>query len=1098
MKQVVLLIFISLFLPASPLPAFDQVDLSKAPIFVRQGFEPAWTDLTCFDDQWLKIPVSDNSRHPVQVRMLKLKDLPGRRPFSLKRFAPMTFSFAIPFNIPEREAEKPGSLGLFIGSIGVNWEIYLNGHSILREIYTNDAGKILHKRSLNNIAVELDKQFIKPRKNILMFKIIGDPTDPETGFYTGFPFFIHLYDQALEKTRAPFTRVLIFLYLLVGIYFLYLYKKSRQDLSHLFFGLFCVVYFSYKFSMDHMLIRLLSHTGITHRIELISLFLLIPMILGFFDTILSRTISLFSKCYALFALILILFCFFAPHAFLSDLLRLFQVSIPMAYLHIVIYFYNTWYRQLTDKTRFKALFSTLEGRLFMGITICFFIGMIDISRSMFYLTTYQLSQYVFFLLSFPMGFAMIQQFIQAQQELIDSQRMVAQSRQEAIDNLKRADKLKDEFLAATSHELKTPLHGIIGLTQTALEKQTSRSDPGLIRCLQTSLASARRLAILIDDLLDYSRLKNNDLNLSLAPVDLYSVTDVVFALLKPLADKKQITLYNEIPGNSTFVMADENRVYQILQNLVTNAIKFNNKGMVKIYAVLKDNFIVTSVKDSGIGIKPEELSAVFQSFVQLDSSVTRQYQGMGLGLSITRTLVKQHGGDIWVDSVPGAGSTFSFSLPVSDQKPDSIDQREKISRLIQGTGLGPEEEDRTRDTGQSESPATVLVVDDDPVNLHIVEDYLSVGYDVVTMPGGARALSYLEKNEKPDLILLDIMMPEISGLEVCQKIRHTYSFDKLPIIFLSAKNQVADLTQGFSLGANDYLSKPFSKDELLTRVRYHIDFNSQVETAGRRLSGLKDFCSDLKNFRGEKQLADVIHKLLIDQIPINSAMVFNLQDHQVSAAFPKDLDTSCFEYQADQMPISENPVIQPLSLTSMDGQGWIMKFRTSLLENYCFLLYRTCAMGTFTRADKEFAVMVMQEAARVKNNIQNFIKDETILKNYLALNSRMDDIYFIQADRQFCRILFEGERTFVDFDWSLGDMETYFDEKKLFRVHRSFMINPQKSIQAEKEKGSRDFSLRFTAPHIADIMEKLDNFQGIKLSRAKEKICRKKFPGWFK
>ncbi|MCP4023203.1 MAG: response regulator [Desulfobacteraceae bacterium] len=1102
-RSFVLSIFVLLFFFHPSLLAFEPVDLTQTPLYVRQGFDPAWTTLNNFDHQWLAISGAQNGNRPVQVRRLALKGLPDRFPFSLKTYYPKTFSFAVPFSISQEEALKPGSLGLFIGSIGVNWQIFLNGHSIVREIYTNGAGDILHDRSLNNIAVELDKRFIRPGENVLLFKIIGDPTDPETGFYVGFPFFISRYDQALEKTRLPFTRVLISLYLLIGLYFLYLFKKSRQDLSYFFFGLFCVSYFFYKLSMDNKLILLFSGTSITHRTEFVALFLLFPMILGFLDTFLTKWISRFSFAYSLFAFVLIIFCFFAPPAFLHDQLRLFQASIPIAYFHILILFYNKWYKKIAGKNRFKAFFNTLEGRLFMGITICFFIGMVDVGRSIFYVTTYQLSQYVFFLITFPMGLAVVQQFTQAQKELFNSQRQIVQSKQEAIDYLKRADRLKDEFLAATSHELKTPLHGIIGITQMALEKHVTKNEPALFKGLQTALGSARRLSILIDDILDYSRLRNNDLKLLIGSVDLHSVTEVVIALLNPLADKKNIVLCNDLPVNGVYALADENRVYQIIQNLITNAVTFTPGGQIKIYAELKGDVVVTSVKDSGIGIKQDKLETVFQSFTQLDSSETRTYQGMGLGLSITKHLVEQHGGTIWVESQPGAGSTFSFSLPATQEQPDRTAHQEMLSRLLPGEEAAPDKMEtngpsgnkNTQDPSLLNNAPTILVVDDDPVNLQIVEDYLGAEYQVITFPGGNEALSYIEDNDMPDLILLDIMMPQISGLEVCQQIRYTHGFDKLPIIFLSAKNQVADLTQGFSLGANDYLSKPFSKHELLTRVGYHIDFNTQVETASRRLGALKNFCSDLKNFKGKENLVKAVHNLLTTHIHNTGALVF--QDQQLFINSSKKIDATVFVAEINQLPLDGDPVISPFQVPGSRDNGWIMKLRTAYLENYSFLLYRDNAMGAFNRADKEFSQTVLQEVTSVKSNIQNFIQDELVLKKYLDLSARIEEIYFIQADRQFSRILFEGERTLIDFDWSLGDIETYFDEKKLLRVHRSFIINPKKSIQARKEKGSRDFSLLFTIPHVADIMENLDDFQGIKLSRTKEKMCKTTYPHWF-
>lgn len=1089
--------------------AFERLDLSRAPMVFRQGFEAAWTGQVEFNDPWQRIPSAEKKGYPIQVRMLDLQGIPDRMPFSLKKYPTAEFSFAVDFTIPEKEAEKPGSLGLFLGSIGVNWEIFLNGHSISRQIYLNDENRIVHERSLSNISIEMDKQFIRPGKNVLFFRIIGDPADPETGFYTGFPFFIDRYDVVFKKTLNPFTRILISLYLLIGIYFLYLYRKSRSDLSHLFFGLFCVAYFSYKLAMDYGVIELFSHTGTTHRIEFISLFCLIPMILGFFDTILTRKISRFSKGYGGFALVLICFCFFAPHAFLHDLLRVFQLSIPVAYFHILIYFYRNWYGEISAGDRFSALFRRLEGRLFMGITICFIIGMVDVFRSMFYITTYQLSQYVFFLLSFPMGLAIVQQFTETQRSLINSQRLIAQSRQQAIDNLKRADRLKDEFLAATSHELKTPIHGIIGITQTALEKHAGKSDSPLAKSLRTTLASAKRLAILIDDILDYSRLKNQDLKLSVKPVDLHSVSTVLITLFKPLADKKQIQIINNIPATGAYVTADENRIYQILQNLINNALKFTPLGRIELYVSAADGFIETHVKDTGIGIDPKQQTAIFKSFTQLEDSENRQYEGIGLGLSITRHLVEQHGGTIRVDSSPGKGADFAFTLPAADEIPESEKQQETLATLIRGTDFAPdntiEPEAKPRDkesrtplpVEQKTDQPAVLVVDDDPVNLQIVTEYLGETHHVITVSSGQKCLAYLEENPLPDLVLLDIMMPGLSGFDVCRKIRESFGSDKLPVIFLSAKNQVSDLTQGFTLGANDYLSKPFSRSELLTRVGYHIDFNSKVRTAGKRIGALKDFCKELKNFKTRENLVRAIHTLLFEQLGVDGSVVVHLPDRQIFDRSGHSTDPDFIQSQIREVPIHEEPVIHPFDTPEGSEQGWVMKLRISHLEEYAFLFFKNSTTGGFSDDDLEFAGAVIRETLAVKNNIRVLIRDEQVLQKYLDLNSRLDDIYFIQADRQFCRILFEGERTLTDYDWSLGDIETFFDETRLLRVHRSFMINPQKGIRAAKEKGGRDYFLEFTLPYINDIIKNLDDFPGIRLSRAKEKICKTNYPGWF-
>lgn len=1072
--------------------AFEPIDLTQTTIYVRQGFDKKWLNLQPSDKDWFLVPGSSSGNRPVQIRNFNFQGIPKHTPFSLKSFTPEEFTLTVFFSLETMQIIQPGSLGLFIGSIGVNWEIYLNGHKVHQEVYQNKAEEILRARSLTNQVIELDKQFCRPGDNILNFRIIGDPADPETGFYVGHPFFIDRYKDALKKTREPLTLILISLYLLIGLFFIYLFLDNRQELSYLFFGLFCIDYFAYKLVKSNIFLELVTDTITRNRLEYIFLFLLIPNILGFIDAFLTRRVTRFVQVYSIFALILILFCLWTSCAFMHDLLRLFQFSIPIAFLHVFICFYETWYKKTKKTSSFKALVFSIKGTLLTGITICFVFGMIDVFRSFYYLTKYQISQYVFFLMTFPMGLALIQQFNNNRKELLNSQRVIAESRQLAIDNLEKADKLKDEFLANTSHELRTPIHGIMGITQAAMEQSRAANNSALQNSLHTVLSSARRLSILIDDILDYSRLKSSDIKLILQPVDIFTVSEVVIALSRPLADKKNLCIINEIKKDSDYVLADENRIYQILQNLVNNAIKFTEEGSVVLSAVPKEDHLVISVKDTGMGIEADKLETIFISFRQVDSSASRQYQGMGLGLSITKHLVKSHKGKIWVESQPGSGSTFFFSLPLTHEKPEADKEQAVVSRLRNDHQIKAIEGKERKRNGEH----TILVVDDDPVNLQIVEDYLCDEYKVVTASNGKEALHHLTDNGKADLVLLDIMMPGISGLEVCERIRRTYSFDKLPIIFLSAKNQVSDLTQGFSLGANDYLSKPFSKGELLTRIRYHIDFNKQVEISSRRLSALKNFSGDLKNFKSKEQLSKAIYELLSKQVKADKIILFQENTPLLCNKNIDKIPAPLIQCNDKNIP-HEEVVVEPFSLSAAEESGVVMKFRMEYLNEYIFLMYRSSSMGIFNQADTEFISSVIREVGSVKKNIQNFIQDETVLKKYLQIQSRIDDIYFIQADRQYCKILFEGERELRDFDWSLGDIETYFEEKLLLRVHRSFMVNPNKSITAVKEKGSRDYTIMFRVPHIADIISNMPDFKGVKLSRAKEQKCKKEFGHWF-
>ncbi|WP_370476478.1 tetratricopeptide repeat protein [Tamlana flava] len=390
--------------------------------------------------------------------------------------------------------------------------------------------------------------------------------------------------------------------------------------------------------------------------------------------------------------------------------------------------------------------------------------------------------------------------------------------------LKQIDQLKDQFLANTSHELRTPLNGIIGISESLKDGAAGKLSAKAMENLDMIANSGKRLSNLVNDILDFSKLKNQDLKLAMQPVDLYSVTKLVLKVSETLVDGKSIRLINSIPKDIALVEADENRVQQILYNLIGNAIKFTEEGKVEIQAANLDGKVAVAIADTGIGIPENKFEDIFKSFEQIDGSRIRDYGGTGLGLSVTKQLVELHGGDIEVHSKVGEGSTFTFTLPVSDKT------REDLSE-IDPAGIEEKVQRTTPENSQLVSPLEnkdsfdikILIVDDEPINRRVLENHLNLaGYQVFEASNGKEALELVEKNDF-DLILLDIMMPRMSGYEVCEIIRKTYSPSELPIVMLTAKNRVSDLVTGFNLGANDYLTKPFSKNELLSRIKMHLN-----------------------------------------------------------------------------------------------------------------------------------------------------------------------------------------------------------------------------------------------------------------------------------
>ncbi|MCJ8274044.1 MAG: ATP-binding protein, partial [Psychrosphaera sp.] len=295
---------------------------------------------------------------------------------------------------------------------------------------------------------------------------------------------------------------------------------------------------------------------------------------------------------------------------------------------------------------------------------------------------------------------------------------------------------------------------------------------------------------------------------------------------KPLIKDKNLELLNAVPADLPAALADENRLQQILHNLVGNAVKFTDAGSVTVTAVATDEQLTLSVTDTGIGIDQSQFATIFASFEQIEGDSQRSHSGTGLGLSISKQLVELHGGTITVESQLGHGSTFSVTLPVAQEKaPVNPNTNTNISTTPTVAHLHQLEDDEsvTFQISEQGNQSRILLVDDEPVNRQVLHNHLSLqNYQLVEAACGEQALEAIKNDGPFDLILLDIMMPKISGYEVCTKLRETFSANDLPVIFLTARNQVADMVQSFAVVANDFLSKPVSKHELLTRVETHL------------------------------------------------------------------------------------------------------------------------------------------------------------------------------------------------------------------------------------------------------------------------------------
>ncbi|NOU95322.1 response regulator [Paenibacillus sp. LMG 31456] len=400
------------------------------------------------------------------------------------------------------------------------------------------------------------------------------------------------------------------------------------------------------------------------------------------------------------------------------------------------------------------------------------------------------------------------------------------------EQLKKADKLKDQFLANTSHELRTPLHGIMNIAQTIVAKEKEKLNASSLKDMELLITISRRMSHMLGDLLDVARLKEHRIVLQQKPLQIQTVVPGVIGMLKFMVEGKPIELNMNIADSMPLVMADEKRLVQVLYNLLHNALKYTEAGTISVSAETVNGQAVIHVSDTGVGMNEETQARAFLPYEQGDYGIS-DGRGIGLGLSICKQLVELHGGALTVRSEPGKGSVFSFNLPLlaNSSNLGSVQNQLQFHQITEqseylssrfffpDTTIGELAASVLIPPVLNDGKVNILVVDDDPVNLNVLVGILSAEpYHITTANSGREVLELLD-TQQWDLLIADVMMPNMSGYELTQRVREHYSVSELPVLLLTARSQTADIYAGFSSGANDYVTKPVDALELKYRIR---------------------------------------------------------------------------------------------------------------------------------------------------------------------------------------------------------------------------------------------------------------------------------------
>ncbi|AFZ04351.1 GAF domain-containing protein [Calothrix sp. PCC 6303] len=420
---------------------------------------------------------------------------------------------------------------------------------------------------------------------------------------------------------------------------------------------------------------------------------------------------------------------------------------------------------------------------------------------------------------------------QLQQELTERQQAEAklthsnQKLEISNQQLARATRLKDEFLANMSHELRTPLNAILGMTEGLQEQVFGTINTKQLKALETIERSSSHLLELINDILDVAKIEAGQIELDYTSTSVSHLCESSLVFIKQQALQKRIQLQIKLPGNLPELLVDERRIRQVLINLLNNALKFTpEKGQITLEVMqlppdissidsTEQYFLQFAVIDTGIGISPENINKLFQPFVQIDSSLNRQYAGTGLGLALVKRIVELHGGRVGLTSELGIGSRFTIDLPFNHS---STLSREKIGGEKSTVTL---EQDLQMAEETTNIAPLILLAEDNEANISTVSSYLGAkGYRIVLANDGQEAID-CARNHRPDLILMDIQMPGMDGLEAMKQIRLDPKLADIPIIALTALAMTGDRDRCLAAGANEYLSKPVKLKQLASTIQ---------------------------------------------------------------------------------------------------------------------------------------------------------------------------------------------------------------------------------------------------------------------------------------
>ncbi|MDR3304279.1 MAG: response regulator [Treponema sp.] len=809
------------------------VDLRDSRWFVREGFDPNALPDRADDDapvEWQAFTPKTMKR-PLEMKLIGLPHTPKRVFLSPLHEPEREFMFVVPFSvnadmIAALMGETAAAPGLFLASIGDNWEVLLNGNVVRAETHLDSAGRIASHRSYRGVAFPLPRDGFREGVNYLTFRIIGSPNYEFTGFFYNNAYYIDAYERIAMRHNENMTIAMCAVYVFIGMYQMLVFLLFRKDEErcNLYYSLFSILSGLYCIMRSSWIHHYIVDSAVVFHIEFSLIFTIIPMLACFLESLSYQRISGVTKGYLLLnALMAVAQAGFSPQ-FAQDVLHVWYFVALSEVGYILFYDVLKAFRQklAKHKTVGTVLRKTALGNLLFGLFFLLAMGLVDMIDAMFMGKNLLVSRYGLFIFTIVMFFILAKRYRTLYKTLDRVAAALADTARERTEQTRIAQESsesKTRFIAILTHEIRTPLNVINGLAEIELHKALPSETLSHFEKIRDS---ATALARLVNDTLDVSCIETGKFELTPVDYDLARLISDIAQLYIVQPESKPVSfnlaVNEDLPRR---LYGDDLRLKQILNNLLSNAFKYTRAGVVSLALSGKTRGIdeITLhivVNDTGIGIKPEDSAELFSEFSRFDPSENRLIEGTGLGLSITKKLTNLMGGAISVQSEYGEGTCFALDIP---------------QRLVDDRNIGPslareletfrfaDQPQRRKRSRQLFPNGKVLIVDDIAVNQEVLKGMMApYRLFVDCVSSGEEAVTRLrEANPRYDLVFMDMMMPGMDGMEAVRLIREAIDGDyarTVPIIACTADAQARDGKRYLDAGFDGFLLKPLDATRL--------------------------------------------------------------------------------------------------------------------------------------------------------------------------------------------------------------------------------------------------------------------------------------------